>query len=389
MKYIKQKQIIYLLKTLQQPNKNIRVIISGGGTGGHIFPAIAIANALKAIDDSIDILFVGAEGKMEMDKVPAAGYKIEGLPITGIKRAASVDNLKFPFKLLKSLSKASSIVKKFNPHVAVGVGGYASGPLLFMANINNVATLIQEQNSYPGITNKILSKRAKKVCVAYDKMERFFPLDKIVFTGNPVREDIKHIDGKRSEAAKFFGLDENIITLLVVGGSQGARSINRALMAGLSKINDAGIQLIWQTGVSFFQEAKSAAEQINPSRLKVYDFIGKMDLAYAIADAVVGRAGASTVSELCIVKKPAILVPLPTAAEDHQTKNCLALVERNAALLVKDSDASSQLIDQAIALIKNEELRSLLAHNIAPLACPNAAQEIAQHIISIAQNKNS
>lgn len=373
---------------MQQPNKNIRIIISGGGTGGHIFPAIAIANALKAIDSSIDILFVGAEGKMEMEKVPAAGYKIESLPITGIKRSASVDNLKFPIKLFKSLNKANSIVKKFNPQVAVGVGGYASGPLLFMASLNKVATLIQEQNSYPGITNKILSKRAKKVCVAYDKMERFFPENKIIFTGNPVREDIKHIDGKRSEAAKFFGLDENKLTLLVVGGSQGARSINRAMLAGLSKISDAGIQLIWQTGISFFQEAKSAAEQINPSNLKVYDFISKMDLAYAISDAVVGRAGASTVSELCIVKKPSILVPLPTAAEDHQTKNCLALVEHKAGLLVKDSDASTQLVDQAIALMNNEELRKTLSNNIAPLARPNAAQEIAQHIMNIAQYKN-
>lgn len=373
---------------MQQPNRNIRIIISGGGTGGHIFPAIAIANALKAIDSSIDILFVGAEGKMEMEKVPAAGYKIEALPITGIKRSASVDNLKFPLKLFKSLSKASAIVKKFNPQVAVGVGGYASGPLLFMASFNSVATLIQEQNSYPGITNKILSKRAKKVCVAYDKMERFFPSSKIIFTGNPVREDIKHIDGKRSEAAKFFGLDENKLTLLVVGGSQGARSINRAMLAGLSKISDAGIQLIWQTGISFFQEAKSVAEQINPSNLKVYDFISKMDLAYAMADAVVGRAGASTVSELCIVKKPSILVPLPTAAEDHQTKNCLALVDHKAALLVKDSDASTQLVDKAIALMNNEELRNELSVNIAPLARPNAAQEIAQHIINIAQNKN-
>lgn len=374
---------------MQQPNKNIRVIISGGGTGGHIFPAIAIANALKASDDSIDILFVGAEGKMEMDKVPAAGYKIEGLPITGIKRAVSFDNLKFPFKLFKSLSKANAIVKKFNPQVAVGVGGYASGPLLFMANINNIPTLIQEQNSYPGITNKILSKRAKKVCVAYDNMERFFPAGKIIFTGNPVREDIKHIDDKRKQASEFFGLDANKLTLLVVGGSQGARSINRALLAGLSKINDAGIQLIWQTGVAFYQEAKAAAEQIDSSKLKVFDFISRMDLAYSISDAVVGRAGASTVSELSIVKKPAILVPLPTAAEDHQTKNCISLVERKAALLVKDIDALSQLVDEAITLMNNEGLRKSLADNIAPLACPNAAQEIAQQIIRIAQNKNS
>jgi UDP-N-acetylglucosamine--N-acetylmuramyl-(pentapeptide) pyrophosphoryl-undecaprenol N-acetylglucosamine transferase len=367
---------------LQSPN-NIKVIISGGGTGGHIFPAIAIANALKAINSSIEILFVGAEGKMEMEKVPAAGYKIEGLPIAGIKRELSLDNLSFPLKLVKSLSKAGSVMKNFNPDVAVGVGGYASGPMLYMASRKGIPTLIQEQNSYPGITNKILSKKASKVCVAYENMDRFFEAGKIIFTGNPVREDIKHIDGKKLDACKFFGIDPSKPTLLVVGGSQGARSINRAIKAGLNQINDAGVQLIWQTGKLFFSEAKEAIESLNVTSLHAFDFISKMDLAYAAADAVVARAGASTVSELCIVKKPAILVPLPTAAEDHQTKNCIALVERNAALLVNDSDASSVLVNNALALISNDQQRNSLSENIAVMARPDAAQQIAKEVLRL------
>jgi UDP-N-acetylglucosamine--N-acetylmuramyl-(pentapeptide) pyrophosphoryl-undecaprenol N-acetylglucosamine transferase len=376
----------YLIKQqkLQSPN-NIKVIISGGGTGGHIFPAIAIANALKALNPSVEILFVGAEGKMEMEKVPAAGYKIEGLPIAGIKRELSLDNLSFPFKLLKSLNKAGSVMKNFNPDVAVGVGGYASGPMLFTASRKGVPTLIQEQNSYPGITNKILSKKAAKVCVAYENMDRFFEADKIIFTGNPVREDIKHIDGKKFDACKFFGLDPEKPTLLVVGGSQGARSINRAMKAGLKQINDAGVQLIWQTGKLFFSEAKEAVESLNVTSLHAFDFISKMDLAYAAADAVVARAGASTVSELCIVKKPAILVPLPTAAEDHQTKNCIALVERKAALLVNDSEASTILVNNALDLIANASQRKSLSDNIAVMARPDAAQQIAKEVLRLAR----
>ena len=368
-------------------HKNIRVIISGGGTGGHIFPAIAIANALKAFDPSIELLFVGADGKMEMEKVPAAGFKIEGLPIAGIKRELTLANLSFPLKLIRSLNKAGSIVKNFQPDVAVGVGGYASGPLLFMASRQGVPSLIQEQNSFPGITNKILSRKAKKICVAYEGMENFFPKDKIVFTGNPVREDIKAIDGKREEALKFFNLDGNRQTILVVGGSQGARSINKAILPGLSKLAEAGVQLIWQTGKSFHPDAKNAIEQINSSSLKAFDFISRMDLAYALADIVVARAGASTVSELCIVKKPAILVPLPTAAEDHQTKNCMSLVDRNAAILLADKDVQGKLINEALLLINNFDLRIQLATNIAPLARPDAASEIAQQVLSLIKNK--
>ncbi len=367
--------------------KNIRVIISGGGTGGHIFPAIAIANALKAIDPTIELLFVGAEGKMEMEKVPAAGFVIEGLPIAGIKRELALSNLSFPLKLMLSLTKASSIIKKFQPDVAVGVGGYASGPLLFSANRRKIPSLIQEQNSFPGITNKILSRKAKKICVAYEGMDRFFPKDKIVLTGNPVREDIRMIDGKKNDATKFFQLDIQRQTILVVGGSQGARSINHAVLAGLSKIADSGVQLIWQTGKNFLPEAKAAIEKLNIKSIQVFDFISRMDLAYAMADIVVARAGASTVSELCIVKKPAILVPLPTAAEDHQTKNCMSLVDHDAAILVADKDAQQKLINEALLLINNSHLRMQLAANIARLARPDAANEIAQQVLSLIKNK--
>jgi UDP-N-acetylglucosamine--N-acetylmuramyl-(pentapeptide) pyrophosphoryl-undecaprenol N-acetylglucosamine transferase len=367
-------------------SENTRVIISGGGTGGHIFPAIAIANALKAIDPSIELLFVGAEGKMEMEKVPAAGYKIEGLPIAGIKRELTIKNLSFPIKLLKSLNKAGTILKKFKPDVAVGVGGYASGPLLYMASRQHIPLLIQEQNSFPGITNKLLARKAKKICVAYEGMDKFFQKEKIVFTGNPVREDIKVIEGKKEEAAAFFGLNPSKKTLLVVGGSQGARSINRAVITGLEKLASENIQLIWQTGKLFYPEAKEKIDQLKNSSLRVYDFISRMDLAYSIADVVVARGGASTVSELCIVRKPAILVPLPTAAEDHQTKNCMALVDREAALLIADSATSQQLINEAIHLINNSSLRDKLATNIAPLARPLAANEIAKQVLSLISN---
>ncbi|MFN8153938.1 MAG: undecaprenyldiphospho-muramoylpentapeptide beta-N-acetylglucosaminyltransferase [Bacteroidia bacterium] len=369
------------------PHKPLRIIISGGGTGGHIFPAIAIANALKAADGRTEILFVGAEGKMEMEKVPAAGYTIKGLPIAGIKRELSLDNLSFPLKLVRSLSKAGSIIREFRPDAAVGVGGYASGPLLFMASRQGIPAIIQEQNSFPGITNKILSKRAKSICVAYEGMDRFFPAEKIIFTGNPVREDIRHTEGKRSEAAAFFGLDAAKKTILVTGGSQGARSINRAILAGLSQIAASGYQLLWQTGRVFYAEAKTAVEALNHPNIKASEFITRMDLAYALSDIVVGRAGASTVSELCIVRKPSILVPLPTAAEDHQTKNCEALVKREAGLLVKDAEAAEKLVSTALTLIADEQRCRRLAENIAPLARPFAAEEIAREIFKIVQQQ--
>ena len=380
-----------------QQHNNIRVIISGGGTGGHIFPAIAIANAVKKILPDTEFLFVGAEGKMEMEKVPAAGYKIEGLPITGIKREFTIGNLSFPLKLITSLSKATKIIKQFKPDVAVGVGGYASGPLLFVATRKNIPALIQEQNSFPGITNKLLAKRVQKICVAYDNMERFFQKEKIIKTGNPVREDILQTEGKKSEAAKYFGLDESKITLLVIGGSQGARSINMSLLAGLKQLSESGIQVIWQTGKPLFEKVKEEVAALNSplfgravggeatSQIKVHDFISSMDLAYAMCDLVVTRAGASTVSELCIVAKPAIMVPLPTAAEDHQTKNCLALVEKNAAILIRDVDAMKQLISTALQLANDANKREELKKNIAPLALPDSAKIIAEQVIALAK----
>ena len=325
---------------------------------------------------------------MEMEKVPAAGFDIVGLPIAGIKRSLSIDNLFFPIKLIKSLSKANSILKSFKPDIAIGVGGYASGPMLFAASLNGVPTLIQEQNSYPGITNKILSKKATKICVAYENMNQFFDDSKIMFTGNPVREDIKDLSNKRIAAAEYFKLSSSLPTLLIVGGSQGARSINRAIYAGLEKLKQEGIQVIWQTGKTFFTEADEKIKQLNSDKIRAFDFISKMDLAYALCDLVVARAGASTVSELCIVEKPSILVPLPTAAEDHQTKNCLSLVNRNAALLVKDQDANQILVDEAIKLLKNEAKRNELAKNIAPLARPEAAATIAKEIFSIIEQKS-
>ncbi|MEP7263159.1 MAG: undecaprenyldiphospho-muramoylpentapeptide beta-N-acetylglucosaminyltransferase [Bacteroidota bacterium] len=360
-----------------------RVIISGGGTGGHIFPAIAIARALQKIEPGIELLFVGAEGRMEMEKVPAAGFKIEGLQISGIQRSLSLKNLSWPFKLLKSLNKASSIIEKFKPQAAVGVGGYASGPLLYKATAKKIPSVIQEQNSYPGITNKLLAKRVQKICVAYDGMNRFFPEDKIIRTGNPVREDILHVEGKKTEAAAFFGLDSTKTTLLIVGGSQGARSINLSVVNGLKKIADAGIQLIWQTGKNFYREANDAINALNNPSLKAFDFIGRMDLAYAMCDLVIARGGASTVSELCIVARPAILVPLPTAAEDHQTKNCLALTEKKAAIMVKDSDASAQLINTVLQLANDKDHQQQLIKNIKPMAITDSAERIAKEVLAM------
>jgi UDP-N-acetylglucosamine--N-acetylmuramyl-(pentapeptide) pyrophosphoryl-undecaprenol N-acetylglucosamine transferase len=375
-------------QSLSQLQRKYKVIISGGGTGGHIFPAVAIANALKKMDSSIDILFVGAKGKMEMEKIPAAGYKIEGLWISGLQRNSFKSNLSFPFKLVSSLRQAGKIIKRFQPDVAVGVGGYASGPLLYMATRKNIPALIQEQNSFPGITNKLLAKKVNKICVAYDGMERFFPKDKIIKTGNPVREDVVKIEGKKYEAINYFGLEDNLKTILVVGGSQGARSINLSIKGGLEKIKESGCQLIWQTGKLFYGEAASAAESLNSNKIKVYDFINRMDLAYSIADLVVTRAGASTVSELCIVAKPSILIPLPTAAEDHQTKNCMALVNRNAGILVKDNDAMATLVSKALETIQDTEKLSALSKNIRQLALPDSAKTIAKEVLQLAKYKN-
>ena len=366
--------------------RKLKVIISGGGTGGHIFPALAIANAIRKLNPETDFLFVGAQGKMEMEKVPAAGYKIEGLWISGIKRELTIDNLSFPFKVLSSVSKALRIIREFKPDVAVGVGGYASGPLLYAASLKNIPCLIQEQNSYPGITNKILAKRVQKICVAYDGMEKYFPKEKILLTGNPVRENVLKIEGKRQEAFSFFRLNPDKKTILVVGGSQGARSINRSILAGLNEIRQADVQVVWQTGKLFYDEAQNAVSSAGMENVRVFDFISQMDFAYAAADLIVSRAGASTVSEILLVGKPSVMVPLPTAAEDHQTKNIEAMVRKNAALMVRDADASAQLVATALAL-SNEQLLKSLAANAAAQALPNSAEKIAGEVIALASEK--
>jgi UDP-N-acetylglucosamine--N-acetylmuramyl-(pentapeptide) pyrophosphoryl-undecaprenol N-acetylglucosamine transferase len=359
----------------------LKVIISGGGTGGHIFPAIAIANALKILVPNIEILFVGALGRMEMEKVPAAGYPIEGLWISGLQRKLTIDNLSFPFKVISSINKSRKIINKFKPNVVIGVGGYASGPLLYVAANKGIPTLIQEQNSYPGITNKILAKRVNKICVAYQGMEKYFPKDKLILTGNPVRQDILNISTKREDALKFFGMENNKKNLLVIGGSLGARTINQSLKAGIEELSKNNIQVIWQTGKSFIHEANEAVSLYNQSGIKAYDFINRMDYAYAAADVVISRAGASSISELCLVGKPSILVPSPNVAEDHQTKNAIALVNNNAAILVKDSEAKENLIPRAIELLKNEDEQTMLSNNISKMALKDSAKVIANEIL--------
>lgn len=360
-----------------------KVIISGGGTGGHIYPAIAIANALKAIDPTIQILFVGALGKMEMEKVPKAGYEIIGLPIAGIKRELSVDNLSFPLKLTRSLLKARSIIKSFKPDVAIGVGGFASGPLLMVASLLGIPTLIQEQNSYAGITNKMLAKRAKAICVAYPNMDSFFPKNKLKMTGNPVRSDILEVTHKRTQAYAHFGLQPNHKTLLVIGGSLGAKTINESIEAGLKLLINSGYQILWQTGKPYAEKATNAINSLKTPYAKSFDFIYEMDLAYALADVVVSRAGALSVSELCLVAKPAILVPFPYASEDHQTKNAMSLVEQNAALLIKDKDAPEELVQTALRLLQDVEKQQTLSQNIKKLGKPNAAKEIAETVLGL------
>lgn len=354
-----------------------RVIISGGGTGGHIYPAISIANAMQEIDSSIEFLFVGAEGKMEMEKVPKAGFKIIGLPIVGIQRTQVWKNLFFPFKLLKSLWLSVKILREFKPDVAVGVGGYASGPLLLAAKFLGIPYYIQEQNSFAGITNKALAAKAEHIFVAYPGMEKFFPAEKITLSGNPVRKDLLDAKGKKAKAATYFSLDPTKKILLIIGGSQGARSINQSILAGLDRLAEAEIQVIWQTGIAFESTAKQATA--NQSSLYVSAFIYEMDLAYAMADLVISRAGASSVSEICLIGKASILVPLPGAAEDHQSENAKSLVSQNAAILVRDSEVKEALITEALKAIQSD--LSSIEKNSLRLAKPNAAHDIAQFIL--------
>jgi len=361
---------------------SVRVIISGGGTGGHIFPAISIANELKSRIQDIDILFVGAKGRMEMEKVPKAGYPIKGLSINGLQRNwRDTRNLSFPFKLLFSLVKSYFIVKKFKPAAVIGTGGYASGPLLYVASKLSIPALIQEQNSYPGITNKLLSKSVQKICVAYENMQRFFPADKLMLLGNPIRKDLIDCSSKKAQGITHFGLDEHKPVVLVIGGSLGARTINESMATMVDDLESAHIQLIWQTGISF---EKKALELIRGKKnIQASAFIYEMDLAYSVADIIISRAGASTISELCLVGKPAILIPSPNVAEDHQTKNAMALVDKKAALMVKDSDAKITLSTTLNDLLNDKKKQEELSSNIKTLAIADSSKLIVDEVLKL------
>ena len=357
----------------------LRIIISGGGTGGHIFPAVAIANEIRSRYPNAEILFVGANGRMEMTRVPEAGYHIVGLDITGLQRRLTPQNLLFPVRVFRSVRKAGKLIEEFRPDAVVGVGGYASAPVLLAATSRAIPSLIQEQNSYAGLVNKLLAKRVSKICVAYEGMEKFFPAEKLVLTGNPVRTEIAH--GDRADALKFFGLDPSRKTLLVVGGSLGARTLNQATAAALPRLREAGIQLLWQTGKLYFPEARQQADQA--AGLHALEFIQRMDLAYAAADVVVSRAGALSVSELCLTGKASILVPSPNVAEDHQTKNALALVGKGAAVLITDEHAPERLYDEALRLLADPARQQQLSARVRELARPDATVTIVDELLKL------
>lgn len=366
--------------------KEYRIIISGGGTGGHIFPALSIADAIKAKHPDAKILFVGADNRMEMQRVPDAGYEIVGLPIAGFDRKNMLNNIKVLWKIFKSQRMAKKIIKEFAPHAAVGVGGYASGPTLKMAASMGIPTLIQEQNSYAGVTNKILSKHAKMICVAYDGMERFFPKEKIILTGNPVRKNLLDMRGSRKEAMKTMGLDENKKCVLIVGGSLGARSINEGIIANIEKIRaNSDIQFIWQTGKLYFEEMKKRADELGkPKNLTITDFVSNMASALSAADIVVSRAGAGSISEFALLGKAVILVPSPNVSEDHQTKNAMALVDKDAAIYVADANVKEELIDKAVETVHDRMKIELLETNILKMGKPDAASEIAGEVLRLA-----
>ena len=366
--------------------KEYRIIISGGGTGGHIFPALSIADAIKAKHPDAKILFVGADNRMEMQRVPDAGYEIVGLPIAGFDRKNLLKNIKVLWKIFKSQRMAKKIIKEFAPHAAVGVGGYASGPTLKMAASMGIPTLIQEQNSYAGVTNKILSKHAKMICVAYDGMERFFPKEKIILTGNPVRKNLLDMRGSRKEAMKTMGLDENRKCVLIVGGSLGARSINEGIIENIEKIRaNSDIQFIWQTGKLYFEEMKKRADELGkPKNLTITDFVSNMASALSAADIVVSRAGAGSISEFALLGKAVILVPSPNVSEDHQTKNAMALVDKDAAIYVADANVKEELIDKAVETVHDRMKIELLETNILKMGKPDAASEIADEVLKLA-----
>ena len=370
-------------------DKKIKVLVSGGGTGGHIFPAISIANAIKNKCPNADILFVGAENRMEMEKVPAAGYPIIGLPVSGFDRKHLLKNIKVLFRLFKSIRLADKTVKSFSPDIAVGVGGYASGPTLWAAARRGIPTLIQEQNSYAGVTNKLLASKAKAICVAYENMERFFPKDRIILTGNPVRQELQNDTINREEAIRFFNLDPSKKTILVIGGSLGARTINNSIAAGIEKIPQ-NIQLIWQSGKGYDTQAQKALEEKKPENIKQMPFISRMDMAYKAADLVISRAGASSISELCLLGKPVILIPSPNVAEDHQTKNAQALSTKNAALMIRDCDAQNLLIDTALKTVQDETSLKNMSDNISKMAQRDSATRIANIIFElVTKNKKN
>ncbi len=375
-------------KSIKKMDSNLRIIISGGGTGGHIFPAISIANAIKAKYPDAQILFVGALGRMEMQRVPAAGYEIKGLPICGFDRKHLLKNIVVLFKIWKSQHMAKKIIKDFKPMAAVGVGGYASGPTLNQCAAMGIPCLIQEQNSYAGVTNKLLAKKASKICVAYEGMDRFFPADKIIMTGNPVRQNVLQTDITKEEARKAFGLEPDKKTILVVGGSLGARTVNESIINHLDMVENADVQIIWQTGKYYNKAIMDTLAQHKPIKnLKVMDFISDMGAAYRAADLVISRAGASSISEFCLIGKPVILVPSPNVAEDHQTKNALALVNKDAALYVKDIEAPDTLLDTALKTVNDEAKLASLSENIKKLGLKNSADVIADEVIKLATGK--
>ena len=364
----------------------LRVIISGGGTGGHIFPAVAIANELRRRQPDAEILFVGANGRMEMTRVPDAGYQIVGLNISGLQRRLTPQNLLFPVRVFRAVRKAGKLIEEFRPDAVVGVGGYASAPVLLAATSRAIPSLIQEQNSYAGLVNKLLARRVNRICVAYDGMEKFFPADKLVLTGNPVRTEIAGAD--RAEALRFFGLRPDRKTLLVIGGSLGARTLNLATAAALARLREAGVQLLWQTGTLYSPEAQKLVQVHPDGNLHALEFIKRMDLAYAAADVVVSRAGALSVSELCLTGKACILVPSPNVAEDHQTKIALALVSKGAAVLITDEHAPARLYDEALRLLADTERQQQLSSRVRELARPDATTAIVDELLKLISNKS-